>query len=225
MRFHRRLADRIYFSGAGHAFTGLAVDDAVHITATPPVDPCPDPPPETLVCDSGLGPYTYQPGVPPFTYNVPIEQNLVPLPPHEVTDRIPGGPSTLAFEALDTQREIYGNTAVYLMVDCGIWLGEDESGQTTVNFVSHDVDVGGLQSDLYVATGFLAELREDRNFDRSGCLGLFIDTTQAVDDRPDPAPGTGYYYLARGTCSDPTYGDSSLVPDPRDALDLSDPCP
>jgi len=217
--------DRFFLSSAGGAPTGqvlgsasspLVVDDAVHINGL----------------DAGLGPYTYQPGVPPFLLDVPIERNLAPLPSHEVTNLIPKGQSSVLFELLDTQREIYGNTAVYLVRDCGIWLAGNNP--TSMNWITHDDQVTGISPEFDVRYGFLSNLRTDRNFSRATCLGRFF-STPATESLPGPPLGEGYYYLARGVsmpgglqgCAPQGYGDCncSLVPDPRDALDALPVCP
>jgi hypothetical protein len=204
----KSLYDGFYLSSDGMTFAPLVVDDAVH-------------------CDgqnSGLGPYEHQPGVPPYLIDHPIEHNFVPLPAHDISDLISDGHGEVLFELLDTQREIYGNTAVYLVRDCGIYLEKGEN--VTINWISHDVEVEGFQSNLDVVSGSISELLEDGDFSHVCSLGSFIDTTQAVDDRPDPSPGDGYYYLVAGTCAKPIgFGDSSLVPDPRDVLPVTYPCP
>jgi len=76
-----------------------------------------------------------------------------------------------------------------------------------------------------VVRGRLSELREDRGFDRVSCLLSGWAETPWVDSSPNPAPGTGYYYLVHGqnSCGSGTWGDSSLVPDPRDVLDAGVP--
>jgi hypothetical protein len=201
--------DRFYLSSDGMSFAPLVVDEAIHINGI----------------DCGLGPFEYQPGVPPFVYDVPIEENVVPRPAHAIADELMGvGPGQYTFELLDTQREIYGNTVIHLVRDCGIYLEKEE--HVTINWVSHDVEIEGLQSNLDVVSGLLAELHEDGDFFHVCFLGSFIDTTQAVDARADPPPGDGYYYLVAGTCASPIgFGDSSLVPDPRDVLPVTYPCP
>jgi len=209
--------DRFFLSASGGVTSGvvlgdifapLIVDDAVHINGT----------------GSGLGPYTFQSDVPPFRLGVPIESNLMPLPPHDVTSVIPLGPSTVLFELLDTQRAIYGHTAVYLIQDCGIWL----SGRapTVINWITHDDEIASVPPEFDARYGLLSELKEDRNFSRAMCLGVFTDTP-ASDSVPDPTAGDGYYYLVRGvsSCTAQGYGDSSLIPDPRDALDALPICP
>jgi hypothetical protein len=76
-----------------------------------------------------------------------------------------------------------------------------------------------------VVRGRLSELREDQGFARVTCLLNGWADTPYMDALPSPAPGTGYYYLVHGqnSCGSGTWGDSSLVPDPRDALDAGVP--
>jgi hypothetical protein len=95
-----------------------------------------------------------------------------------------------------------------------------------INWMTHDDQVAGIPPEFDVRYGLLSELHADRDFSRIDCLGRFFDTP-ASDTLPDPPPGDGHYYLARGlsSCIAQGYGDSSLVPDPRDALDLLPPCP
>jgi hypothetical protein len=157
-----------------------------------------------------LGPYEYQPGVPPFILDVPIENNLVPLPAHKIPDElIAEGESEVLFELLDTQREIYGNKAVYLVRDCGIYMAKGEN--TTLHWVSHDVEVVGIPADLDVVRGVISELLEDGDFSRACFFGNFGGPS--VDTGPDPSVGQGYYYLVSGTCKEPIgYGNSSQGP-------------
>jgi hypothetical protein len=92
--------------------------------------------------------------------------------------------------------------------------------------MSHDAQVAGANPAFEVRRGLLSHLQQDRNFSRSACLGSY-SASPAVDDGPDPAAGDGYYYMARGldSCVAQGYGTSSLVPDPRAALDASPACP
>jgi len=75
--------------------------------------------------------------------------------------------------------------------------------------------------------GRLSELRADRGFGHSSCLGSFAGV--ALDNQPDPAPGVGYYYLAKGldaACASRGYGEAGgVTPDPREELSILDPCP
>jgi hypothetical protein len=80
-------------------------------------------------------------------------------------------------------------------------------------------------SEFDVVTGYLSELLADTDFSRATCLGAYF-ASPAVDTLPEPPVGHGRYYLARGltSCVGAHYGDSSLTPDPRDALAVG-PCP
>ncbi len=199
-----------YLSSSGTGFFPIAVDDVVEINGI----------------ETGLGPYVQQPGIPSFVLGIPIESNLVPLPPHNVTSMIPLGSGSVTFDLRDTQPEIYGNTALYLVRDCTIWLDESENGQTRITWLSHDVDINGSVSNLDVVSGNLAELRTNQDFTNSCLLGTFPGMKQVEDARPDPAVGNGYYYLVNGTCARALgYGDSSLQPDSRDALPPIAACP
>lgn len=200
--------DEFFLSSKGNAFAPLVVDDVVQIAGQ----------------DAALGPYEAWPGMPPFRLNAPIEHNLVPLPPHDVTALIPAGQGMASFELLDTRGEIYGNTAVYLVRDCGIQL--DDASATVLHFVTHDDEVAGTPPEFDVRHGLLSELRADWDFSRAACLGRFSDTP-AIDALPDPPAADGRYYLGRGlsSCVAQGHGDSSLTPDPRDALDALPSCP
>jgi len=84
---------------------------------------------------------------------------------------------------------------------------------TTIQYVSSFDLVGGLLSD-------------PPDFWGATCIGTFSGIP-GTDSLPALLPGEGRYYLGRGLtdCIAQGYGDSSLDPDPRDDLDLSDPCP
>jgi hypothetical protein len=82
-----------------------------------------------------------------------------------------------------------------------------------LNWVSHEVELGGSQCDLDVVSGAISELRADQDFSGACRLGSYIDTTQVVDTRPNPGAGDGYYYLVNGTCAQSIgYGNSSAGP-------------
>jgi hypothetical protein len=100
---------------------------------------------------------------------------------------------------------------------CG--LAVSRSGEDTVIAFSPG------SGDFDLIGGDLAALHTDQGFAGAVCLGTF-SATPAVDPLPDPAVGACHYYLARGLtdCPGAGYGDSSLDPDPRDALDAG-PCP
>ena len=80
-------------------------------------------------------------------------------------------------------------------------------------------------SEFDVVTGYLSELLADTDFSQATCLGTYL-ASPAVDTLPEPPVGDWRYYLARGltSCVGANYGDSSLIPDPRNAL-AAGPCP
>ncbi len=192
--------DAFYLSSDGMSFAEIVIDDEFHVAGT----------------DCGPSGYT-QHGA-DLVVNVPIERNWIAEPAHEITDCISTASHPISFECVDTDRQVYGRTAVYLIRDCGIWLG-DEGDQTELNWLSHEVEIVGLPNDLDVVTGALSDLRVDGDYRAAVCLGVFAGTTLALDSRPDPLVGDGYYYLVRGTCASAIgYGDSTFTPDLRDAL-------
>jgi len=85
-----------------------------------------------------------------------------------------------------------------------------------------DPDLIGFPAPFYVAAGLVSGLRH--GYSAATCVGYFPESP-GVDPLEDPPPGDGRYYLARGVDHCPSYGDSSLDPDPRDWLDAVDPCP
>ena len=89
-------------------------------------------------------------------------------------------------------------------------------------------DTAGSATTYDVITGDVGELRTSGGYAAANCAANdhasapFVDATAV-------APGHARYWLVKacnacnaGAC---TFGDSSLVPDPRDALDASPPCP
>ena len=77
-----------------------------------------------------------------------------------------------------------------------------------------------------VATGDLSALAVDQDLSGATCLAPGLATTSVVDMTTTPILG-GSYYLVRGRhgCGAGTYGQSSLIPDPRADLDAASPCP
>ena len=92
----------------------------------------------------------------------------------------------------------------------------DSQGGTTGPCTRHDIVSGTVQA-----------LRADQGFAGASCLANDVAGASYDDTRPDPASGQGVYYLARAQngSGTGTFGDSSLVPDPRDVLDAAAPCP
>jgi hypothetical protein len=84
--------------------------------------------------------------------------------------------------------------------------------------------VGSTATDI--ATGTLASLKSTGGFGGATCLANEVAGSQFVDPNPAPPSGTGFWYLIRGTGSTciGSFGNSSLVVDPRDALDASPTC-
>jgi hypothetical protein len=81
-----------------------------------------------------------------------------------------------------------------------------------------------------VVAGQLSDVRATGNFAAATCGVSGIVDPPFTDPSPNPAAGDARYWLvrARNECNLPgrgTYGDSTLVPDPRDALDAGAPCP
>lgn len=205
--FRRRAGDRVFLSSGPQGFEDLVVDDEIRLDGV----------------DCGLGPYSPRPGTPPLRVGVPIVHDWVPVPALDITSRIPMGGGELSFELRDTDGLIHGNTPVYLVVDCG--LAVSGTSPTTLRFVSHDDSAAGSPSSFEVVTGLLSTLRTTRSFAAAACLGTFSGA--GADAQANPASGDGRYYLARGrsSCVASGYGDSSLAPDPWDALDARLPCP
>jgi hypothetical protein len=99
-------------------------------------------------------------------------------------------------------------------------------GATRLSWNSQDAAAGaGTVYD--VASGWLSDLLESRGYGDAGCLAAAVADTPYDDTSADPAAGDGIFRLirARNTCGAGSYGDSSLLPDPRDALDAASPCP
>jgi hypothetical protein len=90
----------------------------------------------------------------------------------------------------------------------------EASGTVRIVFTSQYFDV---------VQGVLSELRADGNYSRTDCKNFEFGSYTDTD--PLPPGSDGRYYLLRAwsgvSCTD--HGDSSLTPDPRDALDAS--CP
>jgi len=146
-----------------------------------------------------------------------------------------GGPT-------QTHALLPGSSAIDAAGDCGLGtdqrgeprrLGECDSGSYEVQ-CSIAVTTDGVDTLIWftpdsteftVVAGYLSDLLADGDFSRATCLGTY-SANPAVDMLPEPPVGDGRYYLARGltSCVGAHYGDSSLTPDPRDALAVG-PCP
>jgi glucose/arabinose dehydrogenase len=84
--------------------------------------------------------------------------------------------------------------------------------------------VAGSGTSYTVVSGRLSDLRANASYTGACTLGT-ISARSTSDVRSDPPTADAYYYLVRAgnTCSAGTYGDSAMVPDPRDLLDASSP--
>lgn len=75
-----------------------------------------------------------------------------------------------------------------------------------------------------VLSGSLLQLRAAGAYDPAllDCVAGSAWSQYAIDPRPDPLPGEAVFYLVRerNACGVGTYGDSGVIPDPRDVLDL-----
>ncbi len=103
-------------------------------------------------------------------------------------------------------------------------LVDGSPGQTRLGWDDQRARAGSATTYSVVA-GTLSELLSDGDFRRACTLASGLTESAAGDLLPDPSPGEATYYLVRGgnSCSNGTYGDASISPDPRDALDLALP--
>jgi hypothetical protein len=85
-------------------------------------------------------------------------------------------------------------------------LGVQGKSPTTVSW---DTQGDGFEYD--VAGGTFAQLGTDGGAGGATCLADDVASTSYVDPRPDPAGGSGYYYIVRAqsSCGSGTYGFSS----------------
>ena len=85
----------------------------------------------------------------------------------------------------------------------------------------------GPGTDYDVVAGDLDLLRASGGFADAGCRANDVSDLPLDDASPQPAAGAGEYLLVRAqnSCGAGTYGDASVVPDPRNALDAGGPCP
>jgi hypothetical protein len=204
---HRRPGERFFLSSEDMGFQSVIVDDVVHCGGE----------------DVGLGPYGTRAGVPPFLMDVPLYRNLIPQPAHDVTDLIPDHPPGIIFELLDTGGFIYGNTALYLVRDCGLVVDTARtnhwpSGRTRLRWVSHATEVDGLPNDLEIVSGRLSELRADRGLARACRIASVTDATEWLDTVSTPPPQDGDYYLASGNNFCALLGYGYATPGPRDLV-------
>lgn len=104
--------------------------------------------------------------------------------------------------------------------------GKWTTGGVSVAWYSQDGSAGpSTHYDL--VTGSVSQLRGDGDFHHSSCLHSDWPDSPYTDGRPGPMAPDAFYYLVRAAngCGVGSYGDSVLVPDPRDLLDGAGPCP
>ncbi len=95
-----------------------------------------------------------------------------------------------------------------------------------VAWASQDPAAGsGTHYDL--VAGDLDLLRGSGGFAGTSCRADDLPDTPFDDAVPPPAVGAGEFLLLRAQngCGTGSYGDSTVAPDPRDALDAGGPCP
>jgi glucose/arabinose dehydrogenase len=76
-----------------------------------------------------------------------------------------------------------------------------------------------------VVTGSLTALRSSGTFAGACTLGSALVPSRQLDARSVPPPGQGYFYLVRAgnACGAGTFGDATIHPDPRNAVDATLP--
>jgi hypothetical protein len=119
------------------------------------------------------------------------------------------------------------NTLKHAATEVQNLLVADLGGSAQLSWDSQDA-LNGTATTYDVATGLMADLAASQTYAMASC---------AVNNHPDTpfsdstavAVGDIRYWLVRASnaCNvgSGTYGDSTLVPDPRDALDATGPCP
>ncbi len=102
----------------------------------------------------------------------------------------------------------------------------------TISWTSQDGSAGpATRYDL--VGGLLSDLRSVGDYRNSVCVANDEPDTPYTDAQGNPPTGDGHYVLVRAQgCGSSSYGDGSLVPDPRDGLEDGfsslpdpDPCP
>jgi hypothetical protein len=85
----------------------------------------------------------------------------------------------------------------------------------------------GVGTTYAVVRGDVADLRSSGGFESACTLASGLTTTTVLDSSPSPAADQARYYLVRSVnaCGSGSFGDSTLLPDPRDSLDASSPLP
>jgi hypothetical protein len=106
-------------------------------------------------------------------------------------------------------------------------LGAERLAATVrISWTSQDASAGpGTGYD--VVAGDLALLRSSAGFAGAECRTDDLPDSPFDDASPPPPAGAGEYLLVRAqnSCAAGSYGSTTIVPDPRDALDSGGPCP
>ena len=99
---------------------------------------------------------------------------------------------------------------------------------TTYSWESQET-LNGIATEYDVVTGLISGMLAVRDYSTATCGAAGLPDASYTDLDPDPAPHEIRYWLvrARNACNvgRGTFGDSSISPDPRDALDAGTPCP
>ena len=101
-----------------------------------------------------------------------------------------------------------------------------QPGATRVEWDSQAISAGpGTAYDI--VTGYVSSLLSGGSYSSASCLVPAWGAPPYDDARSGPPAQDSFYYLVRAgnSCARATYGDSTLVPDPRDVLEQSTPCP
>jgi hypothetical protein len=103
-----------------------------------------------------------------------------------------------------------------VITDAGVRLSWDSQSTTA-----------GIGTVYDIATGLQSELLADFGYQRASCLASALPINDYEDTRSAPPENDGFYYLvrARNSCGSGGYGEANTVPDARDPLDTSGPCP
>jgi hypothetical protein len=133
----------------------------------------------------------------------------------------PSGYAAIAGDCNDADAQAFGFPAEVI----NVILSPKPNG-TQLDWTDQAATAGsGTRYD--VVSGLKSELVADNGYAHAICLANGVTTNKYRDTRSSPpAPGSVIYYLlrAKNSCGHGTFGNSTLVPDRRDALDAS-ACP
>jgi hypothetical protein len=144
-----------------------------------------------------------------------------PLAPQVIDCVQPLGYVANALDCNDADAAVYASPA-----EVGGLALERLAAAVRLAWTSQDASAGpGTGYD--VVAGDLSLLRASGGFAGATCRADDVPDTPFDDAAAPPGSGAGEYLLvaARNGCGAGTWGNSTLVPDPRDALDAGGPCP